>query len=50
MTQQQKVSFIQRLALELSKEYKKEGYYLSPAAYYEMAEEVFESNENDFSF
>lgn len=50
MTKQQRSIFIKTLALELSKQYKKEGFYLAPVTYYEMAQEVFEANENDFSF
>lgn len=48
MTQQQKQSFIREMALELSKQYKKEGYLVELSACYEMAKEVFEANQADF--
>lgn len=50
MTVQQRNQLIRSIALEISKQYKKEGFYLSPETYYEMAREVFEANENDFGF
>lgn len=49
MTVQQRKSFIKALALDISKEYKKEGLYLKPADSYDMACEAVDEMEEDFN-
>lgn len=48
MTKQQKSHFIKELALDISKSYKEEGYFLNPSACLTMAREMFEEMEEDF--
>lgn len=45
---QKEIRFIQELALDMSKRYKGEGYYLNPSDYFVMAKEAFEEMQDDF--